>query len=61
MLIVDAAKMKEILKTEYGICSESDFNSAVSKMEGINIGIFTMPLERSVTVSEQAEKKMVIA
>ena len=33
---MDAAKMKEILKTEYGICDEAEFNAAVSKSAGIN-------------------------
>lgn len=54
---MDAAKMKEILKTEYGICDEAEFNAAVSKSAGINLGIFTMPLtERSVRC-EQTNKK----
>ncbi len=44
---MDAAKMKEILKREYGICNENEFNAAVSKSSGINLGIFTLPLERS--------------
>ena len=50
---MDAAKMKEILKTEYGICDEAEFNAAVSKSAGINLGIFTMPLRywRTVTVT----------
>lgn len=54
---MDAAKMKEILKTEYGICDEAEFNAAVSKSAGINLGLFTMPLtERSVRC-EQTNKK----
>ena len=34
---MDAAKMKEILKSEYGISNEKEFNAAVSKMAGINL------------------------
>ena len=59
---MDAAKMKEILKSEYGISNEKEFNAAVSKMTGINLGIFTMPLaERSVAAEEQTKKTMAIA
>lgn len=58
---MDAAKMKEILKTEYGICDEAEFNAAVSKSAGINLGIFTTPLtERSVRC-EQTNKKVAMA
>ncbi len=57
---MDAAKMKEILKSEYGIGNEKEFCEAVSKMAGINLGIFTMPLtERSA--DEQTKKTMAIA
>lgn len=57
---MDAAKMKEILKSEYGIGNEKEFCEAVSKMAGINLGIFTMPLtERSA--GEQTKKTMAIA
>ncbi|MFR9150074.1 MAG: hypothetical protein ACLVLD_11705 [Hungatella sp.] len=53
--------MKEILRSEYGISNEKEFNAAVSKMAGINLGIFTMPLaERSVAADEQ-KKEMAIA
>ena len=51
---MDAAKMKEILKKEFGITSEEEFNDAVEKSAGINIGLFTMHFERS-TKSEQNE------
>ncbi len=40
---MDAATMKKILETEYGIYDEAGFNAAVSKSAGINLGIFTMP------------------
>ena len=59
---MDAARMKEILKSEYGISNEKEVNETVSKMDGINLGIFTMPLaERSVTSDEQTKKTIAIA
>lgn len=59
---MDAAMMKEILKSEYGISNEKEFNSAVSKMAGINLGIFTMPLaERNIAADEQTKKTVAIA
>ena len=58
---MDATKMKEILKTEYKIYNEKEFNAAVSKSAGIDLGIFTMPLiERSVRC-EQTNKKVTMA
>lgn len=58
---MDAAKMKEILMTEYGIHNEKEFNEAVSKSVGINLGIFTMPLSERRIENEQKEKTMAIA
>ena len=59
---MDAAKMKEVLKREYGINNEKEFNMAVSKMGGINLGIFTMPLaEMEASEDEQAKKTIAIA
>ena len=43
---MDAAKLREILSKQYGINSEEEFNEAVAQSSGINIGIFTMPIER---------------
>ena len=61
MKVVDAVRMKEILKNEYGISNEQEFNAAVSEMSGINLGIFTMPLERSASEDEKKKKTMAIA
>lgn len=58
---MDAAKMKEILKSEYGISNEKEFDAAVSKIAGINLGIFTMPLSERSVISEQKKKTMVSA
>lgn len=41
---MDAAKLREILKTQYGIKDDSEFNAAVEKSPGVNLGLFTMPM-----------------
>jgi hypothetical protein len=41
---MDAARMKEILKKEYGICSMEELDRAMQESPGINLGIFTMPI-----------------
>lgn len=51
---MDIEKMKEILRLEFGICSEEEFNEAVKNSCGINIGILTTILEDSK--KEQSEK-----
>lgn len=51
---MEAARLREILKTEYGIENDGDLDEAVRKMSGVNLGIFTLPLcERS----EDGERK----
>ena len=42
---MDAARLMEFLKTEFGICSREEFELAVSQMQGINLGLFTMPFK----------------
>lgn len=56
---MEAAKLRDILKTEYGINDEKEFDVAVSKSVGINLGIFTTPLEkeRSRACEQKAEAK----
>ena len=54
---MSAAEMKEILRKEYGITSEEEFNRAVEMATGIDIGIFAMPLGRS----EYSERKDAVA
>lgn len=58
---MNAAKLREILKTEYGIKSEMEFDAAVQKMSGINLGIFTMPLEGRSETNEQKTEAMAYA
>lgn len=41
---MDVNKMKEILKKEYGINSYEEFEEALKKSEGIDIGLFTTPI-----------------
>lgn len=53
---MEVSKLKEILKTEYGIKDEKEFDAAVSNSAGINLGIFTIPLvERSRVCEQKAE------
>lgn len=55
---MEVSKLKEILKTEYGIKDEKEFDAAVSNSAGINLGIFTIPLvERSRVCEQKAEAK----
>ena len=58
---MDTAKLKEILKTEYGICNEEEFNAAVRSSNGINLGIFTMPLPGRSEKSEQKTEAIATA
>lgn len=50
---MDAAKLKDILRTEYGICNEKEFDAAVNKFAGIDIGLFTMPQDERGRDHEQ--------
>lgn len=43
---MDADKLRKILENEYGIKSDVEFIVVVKKFAGINIGIFTAPIER---------------
>lgn len=55
---MEAAKLREILRTEYGISNEKEFDAAVKKFDGIDIGIFSMPLtERSLGSEQNTEAK----
>lgn len=52
-------KLKEILKTEFGIESKDEFEAAVRSFAGINLGIFTTPLpERRAECEYQKETKV---
>ena len=43
---MDAAKLREILRKQFGITNEDEFNEAVKRSKGIDIGIFTTPIEK---------------
>lgn len=45
---MDAAKLMEYLKAEFGIKDRAEFELAVSQMQGIDIGIFTIPFKGGV-------------
>lgn len=52
-------KLKEVLKSEYGINNTEEFEAAVKDFAGINLGIFTQPLpERSAESEYQKEIKI---
>lgn len=52
-------KLKEVLKSEYGINSKEEFEAAVGNFAGINLGIFTEPLpERRADSEYQKEIKV---
>lgn len=52
-------KLKEILKTEFGIENKNEFEAAVKSFAGINLGIFTTPLpERRAECEYQEETKV---
>lgn len=44
---MDAAGLRKYLKTEFGIRNDEEFELAVSRMKGVNLGIFTIPLART--------------
>lgn len=53
---MEAAEMREILRKEYGINDENEFNAAVGRSAGIRLGIFTAPLvERGGTRGKELE------
>ena len=41
---MNASELRTYLKEEYGICSDEDFELAVQKSTGLDIGLFTQPL-----------------
>lgn len=56
-MIMDAARLREVLKTQYGIKDDSEFDAAVEKSSGVNLGLFTMPLmERGRNGCKEKEK-----
>lgn len=55
---MDAAKLRGILKSEYGISSEEEFNAAVERSAKIDIGIFTMPLQERSNDDKETKAKV---
>ena len=43
---MDIEKMKKILSTEYGIISPEELDEAMKKSKGIDLAIFTMPINK---------------
>ena len=55
--MMSAAEMRRILRTEYGIKSEAEFDEAVRKSNGICIGIFTSPVRRGTEDEKKKSKE----
>lgn len=58
---MDAAKLREILRLEFGITNDEDFYKAVGKEKGINIGIMTMPFSERSCLSDKDYESNVMA
>ena len=54
-------KLKEVLKSEYGINNKEEFEAAVRNFAGINLGIFTQPLPEWSAESEYQKEIKVTA
>lgn len=54
---MDAAKLMEYLRAEFGIRNRDEFEAAVSQMHGIDLGIFTVPFEGESKDEKQTEKE----
>ena len=54
-------KLKEVLKSEYGINDKEEFEAAVRNFAGINLGIFTQPLPEGSAESEYQKEIKVTA
>lgn len=58
---MDAETMRGILKREYGINSQEEFDEAFRKSPGIDIGLFTMPLPTRRKNNEKTDKALATA
>jgi hypothetical protein len=52
---MDAARMKEILKAEFGIETLEDLALEASNSRGVSLGIFTMPFKGGSANGECSE------
>ena len=50
---MDIEKMKKILSTEYGINSPEELDEAMKKSKGIDLAIFTMPINKKKEKQEE--------
>ncbi len=54
---MDVAKLREILKMQYEINNDEEFDAAVERSSGINLGLFNKPLvERGRNGCKEKEK-----
>ena len=54
---MDIEKMKKILSTEYGINSPEELDEAMKRSKGIDLAIFTMPINKINKKEKQEEQK----
>ena len=45
---VKAEKLKQILKEEYNIHNQAEFEKSIEESHGLDIGIFVSPLDKKV-------------
>ena len=53
---LNADKLREILRIEYGIRSDEELYDAVERMEPLNIGLFTTPIKQKGVRNARTEK-----
>ena len=53
---MNADKLREILRIEYGIRSDEELYDAVARMEPLNIGLFTIPIKQKGVRNARTEK-----
>lgn len=53
---MNADKLREILRIEYGIRSDDELYDAVARMEPLNIGLFTTPIKQKGVRNARTEK-----
>lgn len=54
---MNADKLREILRLEYGIRSDEELYDAVAKMKPLDIGLFTTPIKQKGVHNARNEKQ----
>lgn len=53
---MNAAELRKYLEEEYGIMNEEDFEKVVAESPGVNLGLFTMPLNGGKNNDEKTDE-----